>query len=66
MSFLRILGLARIEARLVGDIIRIVAVGDGLAARVDCAAVHLDAVGTHVSNRTRLIQRLGAAHRVAG
>ena len=66
VGFLRVLGLGRIEPRLVGQVIGIVAIGDGLAAGVDGAAVHLHTVGTHVSDRTRLVERLGEPHRMAG
>ena len=66
VSFLRILGLGRIEARLVGQVIGVIPVRDGLAAGIDCARVHLHTIGTHICDRPRLIQRLRQPHGVAG
>ena len=65
VRFLRVLRLGLILARLVGDIAAIVARRDRLARGADRAAVHLDAVGTHVSDRAVLIEILRNAHRVA-
>src|SRR3546814_15359512 len=66
MRFLRVLRLGLILARLVGDIAAVVARRDRLACGADRAAVHLDAVGSHVGDRAVLIEILRDAHRVAG
>ena len=67
MRFLRILGLARVVARLVGHDSRR---RSGRRWRVRAALIasvgHVDAVGPHVGDQPVLVERLGDAHRVAG
>ena len=66
VRFLRVLRFGLILARLVGNIAAVVAIGDRPPRGADRAAVHLNAVGTHVSDRAVLIEILRDPHRVAG
>ena len=66
MRFLRVLRLGLILARLIGNIAPVVAVGDRPPRGADRAAVHLNAVGTHVGDRAVLVEILRNPHRVAG
>ena len=66
MGFLGVLGLAGVLARFVGDVARVIAVGDRLARRADRFTRHLHPVGAHVGDRAILVERLGEAHGVAG
>ena len=66
VRFLRVLGLGLVHPRLVGDVARVVAVGDRVPRGGNRAAVHLHAVGAHVGDRAVLVEALRDAHRVAG
>jgi len=66
MRFLGIFGLGLVDARAVRNIAGVITVSDRLARGGNGAAVHLDAVGPHIGDRTILIELLGDAHRVAG
>ncbi|MCY1172532.1 hypothetical protein D9M73_126680 [compost metagenome] len=66
MRFLRVLGLGLVDARLVGNVARIIAIGDGMARGRDRARIHLHAVGPHVGDRAILIEALRDPHRVVG
>ena len=65
VRFLRILGLASVLARLVGQIARVIPVGHRLARGADRLACHLHPVRTHVSDQPVLVELLGDPHRVA-
>ena len=66
VRFLRVLRLGLILARLVGDVARVIAIGDRAACGIDGAAVHLHAVGTHIGDRAILVELLRDPHRVIG
>ncbi len=66
MRFLRIFRFRRVMTRLVGDIACVIAIGDRLTRGRNRAAVHLHAVGAHVSDRAILIQALRDSHGVIG
>ncbi len=66
VRFLRVLGLRLVNARLFGQRVAAIAIGHCLAAFRNRAAIHLHAVGTHVGDRARFIERLREPHRVAG
>ena len=66
MGLLRVLGLGFVmawffRAEMAGE-----TVGNLGPRRADGAVVHLHAVGSHIGDRARLIQRLRHPHRVAG
>ena len=66
VRFLRVLGLRLVDTRLFGQRVATIAIGHRLAAFRDRAAIHLHAVGTHVGDRARFVERLRQSHRVAG
>ncbi len=66
MRFLRVLGLGAVKARLLGHVIGGEAHPDGLARGVERTHVHLHAVGPHIGDRARLVERLRQPHGVAG
>ena len=66
MRFLRILRLGLINAWLVGDVARIIAVRDGEPRGGNRARIHLHAVGAHIGDRAVLIKALRDPHRVIG
>ena len=66
VRFLSIFRLAAVKARLFGSIIVAEALGNRIASRHDRAHVHLHAIGTHVGDRARFVERLRATHRMAG
>ena len=66
VRFLRVFCLSLVNPRFVGQIAGIIAASDGTARCRDSARVHLDAIGTHISDRTILVEVLGDPHRVAG
>ncbi len=66
MRFLSILRLRLVIARFFRAILGGITIGDRVAAGVDGRLVHAHAVGTHVSDRARFVERLRAPHRVAG
>ncbi len=65
MGLLRIFGFGFVDARTVGHIAGIIAIGYRLARGGNGAAVHLHAIGTHVSNTAIFIKLLRDTHRVA-
>ena len=66
VRFLRVLGLGAVEARFLGAIIVAEPLDDGIARGHDRAHVHLHAVGPHVGDRARFIERLRQPHGMAG
>ena len=65
MRFLRILGLGRVNPRLVRDIARVIARRDGFPRGRNRLVGHLHPVGAHVGDQPVLVERLGEPHRVA-
>ncbi len=64
VRFLRVLGLGAVEARLFRQVGAVIARLDRIAQRHDRARVHLHAIGPHIGDRARFVERLRAAHGV--
>ena len=66
MGLLRVFGFGLVDPRFVGQIAAVKAVRDCFARGRNGAVVHLDAVRTHIGDRTIFIQPLRNPHGVAG
>ncbi len=66
MRFLRVLGLGLVLARGFGEVMTRIALGNRLARFLDRAAIHLNAIGSHIGDRAVLVEALRNPHGVAG